>query len=390
MRMHTHVMKNQLALDEAPFFFEMTIRSTPATFQVPDGRTAKVGLTRWGLSAGGGFGQPTTGVAAFAGVQGDYVLTTAFPEAFKKAEVVFGTAQVVLYGGVAVHGFQLSGGLYLDAGVQGVSEDGYLMAPDHQPERYRPGSPMGQGAEGAQSGRSAYFFSFTQAEGLTLGGALGQAKQDVEAAASEGKQVLAALRAELAPARLIDRFELREALGVPGVGLDRYAEGVDYYGDRYASLKDAANRAAAGLPTEGVIESIPANTQLPVFVEDIAALGFRLRVVTEVQPTVRFRSAEVGYQYLGEEVKIGLQAQTFRRAEALTGSGEVYAAVRPEAFKYASIFAIPWITISYSYNTPDATTFLPIPNAHVFGVQWVYGPPEMGRPLIPLIPRGEQ
>jgi len=50
-----------------------------------------------------------------------------------------------------------------------------------------------------------------------------------------------------------------------------------------------------------------------------------------------------------------------------------------------SLFGVPWMTVSYSYNTPDSATFLPIPNAHVAGVQWIYGRPEMGRPLVPLL-----
>ncbi|MCK9409106.1 MAG: hypothetical protein WCX28_14670 [Bacteriovoracaceae bacterium] len=40
---------------------------------------------------------------------------------------------------------------------------------------------------------------------------------------------------------------------------------------------------------------------------------------------------------------------------------------------------------SYSFNSPDGTTYLPIRGAHVFGIQVVYRLPQMVKPLIPLI-----
>jgi len=69
---------------------------------------------------------------------------------------------------------------------------------------------------------------------------------------------------------------------------------------------------------------------------------------------------------------------------------EAFVSFRPEWFKYFSFYGVPKITLSYSYNTPESTTFLPIPGAHVVGAQWIYGPSEMGRPLVPLIPKVEK
>lgn len=43
------------------------------------------------------------------------------------------------------------------------------------------------------------------------------------------------------------------------------------------------------------------------------------------------------------------------------------------------------VALSYSYNSPDNTTFLAIPQAHVFGVQIALGPSEMANPLVPLV-----
>lgn len=51
-----------------------------------------------------------------------------------------------------------------------------------------------------------------------------------------------------------------------------------------------------------------------------------------------------------------------------------------------SFYGVPWLALSYSYNSPDSGTFLPIPDVHVIGFQIVYGPVEMARPLLPIMP----
>ena len=201
------------------------------------------------------------------------------------------------------------------------------------------------------------------------------------------------MRAQFSPVRLIDRLELREKLGVPGIGFERYAAEIDYWGDRFQDARRQAEAVANGIQNANPIPTTTSQEEtweIPVFVDDIAGTGLRARVIPQVKPEVKLRAVEVSYFLSGEGFKVGARTFAFQRGSSFTGSGEAYVALQPAFFDNFSIFGVPWVTLSYSYNTPESATFLPIPNAHVIGAQWLYGLPEMGRPLIPLVAREER
>lgn len=381
MKLHQHVIQQQLALDETPAFFELALRSMPATLQFDDGGRTSVGITRAGLSTGFGFGKPRTGLAAFAGIQADLVATTDFPNFFT-AKDGFEVGQGTFYAGLAAHGFQATYGMMMETSGRGLNPQGYFTRKQHG---FRPGTPPEITETGTVDERSTTYFTLSQAEGITLGATLASL-------GGEASMKLAALRGELAPARLIDRLGLRETLGVPGIGFERYSAEIDYWGDRFSETRRMAEALANGLP--GAQAPSPGQSsksessetwEIPIFLDDIAGTGLRARVVPQVKPRVKLRAVEAAYRYRRENLKAGLRAFAFQRGESFNASAETYVALRPDLFKYFSIFGVPWLTVSYSYNAPESATFLPIPNAHVFGAQWVYGPPEMGRPLVPLV-----
>lgn len=397
MKLHQHVIQQQLALDETPAFFELSIRSMPATFQFDDGAKMRAGLSRAGLSMGIGFGKPTTGFAGFIGFQVDAMATTQFPNPFVATTEGegFDYGQSLVYAGLAAHGFQFTYGLLISGDqASGLSPQGYFT---RQNFGYRDGTP----AEVYPTGDVTYshFVTFSQAEGLSLGATLAEIDgvSDVgDAQESATRLALAAFRAEFAPAKWIERLDLRERLGVPGIGLNRYAARIDYWGDRYHEVRRQAesfvNEIRAGKEMVDAVTKAPAGEEsgketweIPVFLEDIVGTGVTARIIPQVLPTVKLRALEASYRYQVERLKVGARTFAFQRGKALTGSAEAYVAFQPEFFKYLSILGVPWMTFSYSYNTPDAATFLPIPNAHVLGVQWIYGRPEMGRPLVPLV-----
>jgi len=373
MKMHKQAMETQLTLDEAPVWFEFSERSMPARFRLDDGRAVRGGLSRLGISLGLGGGQPTTGFAAFAGIQGDYVVVSQFPNMFAKIDG-FGpyTGEVVFYGGVAFEGLQVSGGMLLSRDFTNLDRDGYFMADAAKPPPVRPGGPVAADSDTTDPQvRTSTFLMVTHSEG----GALGAAFND---ASRQGQDTLAALKAEFAPRRLIDRLELHEKIGIPGIGLDLYGRGYDYYGDRVKAMRTAVDNAAntgAALPSPADYYT-PPTYEIPIFSRDIAGLGPWVRVVNQVSPKPLFRMLEVGYEASGDFFRVAADAKLFRRGAAYTGCAEAYAAL---GYRRA------WWTLSYSYNTPDGSTFLPIPNAHVMGFQVVYGPPEMARPLVPLM-----
>lgn len=387
MKMHQHAMKAQLALDDAPIFLEGTLRATAATFKFLDGRSLDAGIRRAGASLGFGSGKPRTEWAWFFGVQIDSVESSSFPYFVKEIDGFETRAlQGALYAGFAFRGFQLSVGTVIEEPLSSVDQQGFFTT-SAGPPSLRPGAPRpADGVEPeALDARTSTFVTLTQAEGVSIGATIASLHENVAA-------TLAALRAEIVPSLAMDRANLRDKIGVPGIGLNRYAKGIDYYGDRFADIRDMANRAAAGLEPDDASSITGSDTyEIPLILEDIAETGVSLRAITQVAPKPLFRSAEASWQYRAEKARLGAKASLFRRGDALTGNTDAYAAACP----YALIFSIPceglmqlWLTGSYSYNSPDASTFLPIPNAHVLGFQLVWGPPEMARPLIPALVRG--
>lgn len=381
MRMHQYVVQQQLALDDTPTFLELMVRSMPATLEFDDGGRSSVAITRAGTSMGFGFGKPTTDLAAFAGFQGDWIMTTEPLNPFRSKQGLE-LGQATVYAGLAAHGFQITYGAIFETGERGLNANGYFTRTEH---RYREGTPANIAPKSVYEERSTpTFFTFTQAEGVSLGGTL--------AKLGEAQQLqLAALRAELAPVKLIDKFGLRESFGVPGIGFDRYAAEIDYWGDRFAETRRAAEAlakspgGALAAPVNELERQWQETWEVPVFLDDIAGTGLRARVVPQVKPQVKLRAVEAAYRYQSEKLNAGLRAFVFDRGGRFTGSAEVYLAIRPDVFEHLSVLGVPWMTFSYSYNVPESATFLPIPNAHVFGIQWIYGPPAMGRPLVPLV-----
>lgn len=364
LKMHLYVLRAQLAMDDTPFFFELAVRSTPGDFVLSDGTSHAGGLTRMGLSMGGGFGRPTSGLGVFAGVQYDMVYVSPFPYLFANHPDLdqAGQRQALLYVGGGAYGFQISWGIIGESTFEGLDDEG----------RFRPANTD---ATPVDNPGPRQFFTFTHAEGLRAGGAI---------ASVGGERILTTLRTELSPERLWERFGLRE-YGLTSLGLNRYAAEVDYYLDRLESL-----RAVATDPGAAIDEQLEATYEVPLRQEDILGSGAHLQLVTQVRPDVLFRSAEIGWQTRLEIVDAAARAIVFRRGDGHELAAEAFVAFHPEWFKYFSFFGVPKITLSYSYNTPESTTFLPIPGAHVIGAQWIYGPSEMGRPLVPLIPTVEQ
>jgi len=369
VKMHLYVLRAQLALDETPFFFELAMRSTPGEFALNDGTVEEGGLTRLGLSFGGGFGKPTTGWALFAGVQVDQIAITEFPAFITKHGVLANATQIqgIIYAGAAAHGFQLSWGGVFDAPFGGLDANGRFAAPGAM------GDAAAVGDSADQSVRQ--IFTFTHAEGIRAGGAIAEVG---------GEKILTTLRTELSPEHLWERLGLRE-YGLTMIGVNRYAAQVDYYLDKLETLQNVTAAPSAALDDE-----LNATYEVPLRQEDILGTGAHAQLVTQVRPDVLFRSLEVGWQTRVEIVDAAARAMLFRRGDGHELAVEAFVSFRPEWFKYFSFYGVPKITLSYSYNTPESTTFLPIPGAHVVGAQWIYGPSEMGRPLVPLIPKVEK
>jgi len=145
----------------------------------------------------------------------------------------------------------------------------------------------------------------------------------------------------------------------------------------------------------GILD-LPREVQTPIGTDDALGFGVRFRVVPQWYPTVQLKRAELGFVRsigdLGADVPFGFGARVVlhRPEETYQVSTDAFASVglyqyeedkTPEGHAKYALF----LAASYSYNSPDGTTFLPIADAHVFGFQLVWGRPETAKPLIPLI-----
>jgi hypothetical protein len=365
LKMHQHAMNAQLLVDDTPFFFELAARSSPGTFVRNDGFANDGGLTRYGISMGGGLGQPSD-FGVFAGLQFDLVSLSQFPNFFatNKNFDSAGVAQALLYAGVAVSGVQLTYGVFGDALPTGFDAAGNFATPNDTT----------QGEYEAER-QVHQFVTLQPVRGFSVGAAI--LKDD------DGGKKLGAIRATLQPVQLFEALEL-EKLGVPTLGIERYAAGVDYYGDRFET-------AAAEQPDSFTKDMY----EVPLSLSDIFGTGLNARVSIEVAPTPSLRVAEAGWMYRAPGVIVedvlsdfaaGFRALMFKRGDGYKPSADVYIAMNPDWYKFFSMFGVPWLALSYSYNSPDSATFLPLPDTHVIGFQIVYGPVEMARPLLPIMP----
>lgn len=86
---------------------------------------------------------------------------------------------------------------------------------------------------------------------------------------------------------------------------------------------------------------------------------------------------EVGGNWqFGEYVRAGARTQIYK-GTAWNSSLDM--------FVMAGIQGSVQLAFSYSFNSPDGTTYLPLRGASVWGMQVIYGVAEMITPLIPLI-----
>jgi hypothetical protein len=331
---HQYVLGSMMRLDSAARYAELALWAAPGRFDFGPPEPVDGALMRFGIATGLGAGKPRTGFAAFGGFQFDYGMAQRAPAYFSSGGTLGAAVEGIVYGGASYKGFMATYSLLLG--------QGFTLADDTDAVAHAP----------------TQMINLYNQEGVAIGG--------VAAKRLDGDTILAALRAELAPEKMLERLDLRDH-GLFRAGVGRYEAGTNPY-----------------LDPEPAPEP---QWEVPLGVDDLASLGFRLELVPQVFPTPRFRRASAGWVYQSEKLVGGGQVGLVGRGGRYDPSAEVFAVFHPEWFKYFSLWGVPRISVSYSYNVPDPAAFFPVDHAHVVGVQYVYGPPEFGRPLVPVIRR---
>jgi hypothetical protein len=379
LRLYHLTLEQQLQADRYSYTLGYVAHWTPEHFVVNTGEAVHGLLARQQIVAGIGFGHPRDGVGGYLGVAGDgaYVIGDGI-----RAHMW----DVLVHGGVAYKGFQLSAGFRDTTGWSGLDLNGNFtrfggggaVGPP-----FRAGTPAattgtyGSAALSPQDLPSHYdyFFELHHVSGLSLGALL---SREVDAYTGQLLEAtgLSALTSLYRP---VDLFG--EKVGVPFIGFDRLAGALDYYFDRF-------QRPLPEVPGEPVAPPTPSPTggdiyQIPIGFDDIAGLGLGTRTTVQASPKPLFRTVEANARLdvpLNKDregsmsFRIGARALALRRADAYSFASEEFAgfvgtySVGDNPVPVSMLF-------THSYNTPDAVSFFPIPFVHVLGVELVFGAP---------------
>jgi hypothetical protein len=180
------------------------------------------------------------------------------------------------------------------------------------------------------------------------------------------------VRAQLQPLKqwLDARF------GLPMIALQRIPDRIGE-GDTTNAAASFRDPGGAGGATDTELGS-----------DNLLDAGVRAHAVFRASPTFAFRRAELGkYTDVGRAT-LAARAFAFDRGDSVLAGLDAfvqYAFSRAGRAREESVGIPIAMSASYSYNSPDSSTFVPLPYAHVFGLQFVLGVPEIAKPLVPIV-----
>jgi len=389
LQANRYFVQSMLAFNSTPFTVGVSSQQAKVTYARIDGQEVSGGLAKEQFVLSLGWGRPATGFAAYGVLNFATAMVANFPRVplsgnYTASNIRGTQSAVFLAAGVAFQGWVLQYGysfnvLRVHADQYGrltFCGDGASTCPD-MGYPSRPGAPRPVLLDVNDKTVASRMLTFENKDGYSLGALLAALQGAKQSAAVS----LAALRLLAQPKSLV------ESLGASvGAGVNAYNKGLDYYGD---TSQAAAVAARAELPPP---ESKGAIIEIPILADRIAGTGFNARLVAQLAPIVTPRLAEVGYVHAGDETRdlvphFGARAKIFRRASHAELGTDAYAGLfwvttrstREDEGRGLSLFA------TYSYNSPDASNFMPLPKAQVFGVQVVWGNPAALAPPIPSV-----
>lgn len=375
-----YFIQSMLAFDSTPLTAGISVNQARANYLRSDGVVFKGALSRTALVLSAGLGRPATDLAFFGVLNLNGVGAASYPNIPFRSDGsdhiqantfgILGALGVAYKGWVAQFGLFWRGYDLTSDGLGRLSscpQDEYCSATSTQ----RPGAPTAVQLIHEEKRLTNKMVTLENASGYSLSALFGSFEDLAADGTRRTKTELASLRALAQPNNLLPR-----ALGLLGVGITTFAPDIDYYGDRAKAARDALARGQQVPPADkGIVE-------FPIVGDRLANTGAIARVVLQGYPSPNFRLAEVGYVFEGDETasflpQAGARAKVFRRDTSITASADLYAGFfwvfsqsnRLHEGRGVSTY------VTYSYNTPDSSNFVPISDAHVIGVQLVFGNP---------------
>lgn len=386
---HAVFLQAQANRGEPLLYLNWTSRWAPGRALLADGQGVAGNLSRTQFNLGAGFGS-IGGLALFGGANLD--LTGFTNPAWTPIPNMSALAggETLLFLGVAAQDIQLtvaSKQRFADAQALNLDPWGNYRPQGESGLLFRPGTPWAISSPDSgdawlttvfslYESRSGAFLSFTMADVPQIEVTTNELGRQYASFTGTQKRITD-VRFQFQPLRITPRW-LLETVGIPMLGIRRLdpmaALLLEGAVDLYETLTRPEDVGAGPL-------------ELDLGSDDVLAGGFRWRIVQRVVPEVVFRRVELAYvdeHDVGLGIlRVGARAILHRQLEEYVLAGEGYLLLGPGTESGSLDFVS--FGLSYSYNTPDTTTFLPLPNAHVLGFQVVFGAPEAVRPLIPLV-----
>lgn len=361
----------------------ITSRWAPGEFVMSDGARLGGNLARNQVLLGGGWGDTQTGLF-FLGLQLDQIAGVGSPgqgEDTNENRKLFrpgGVSQFMSYLGASFYGVQASAGMLrneMSISDLEVNEYGTFG----RAGSVRPGAPADLQTADYNPPDSLLFTLYDGHTGAFLSLAYGSLE---ERTATEWM------------GQTSYRFE-HKSMGIQNIRFN--LQPLQYYLPEWLGLPFASiaryDRPLAEMASQMDTDAAKRTTDFQLGADDVLEAGLRWRVLLNKADDFRVRVAELGYV---EEFRVkrfgvlfGARAMTVNRGTGYEPSAEAFL---KGSFMRASAEvdrrAVPsWFgaALSYSYNAPESQTFIALPKAHVIGIQVVYGPTELARPLVPLV-----
>lgn len=364
MRVHLDFLDAQSDYNLAAPYVLADGKMAKTSLVLGDGQAFDGGVAHWLGGAGLGYGNPRDSLAVFGGIQFDALRAGTYPYGGKAGTFHAARMDTLGYVGVGIFGWQASYGWRRVSRTTGLDTDGEFIAEPDLP--FREGAPdVIQNPRKNDVELRSQMVTVYYRQGYSLGALFADILPEGSYTAEEArKQVLAALRAKIEPKQLVGDA------GSYGFGFDRYAEGVDYY--------DESDTTESSYDPDAVV------WELPLRGRDLGGSGIGLRVVPQVKPQILLRSAEASFRFDVGSGVVGGRFLLTDRAGGWEASYDVYAQlVGVKFYDYGEKgFTAGTLGLSWSWNSPDATTFLPYSKMHVLGLQLSIGVPGM-HPIVP-------
>ncbi len=365
------------------WYIGYTHRWAPGQFQLDDGRRVSGNLTRVQFNLGGGFGNYET-FGVFVGASVDLVAPLARDGGQISAlNWTSNAGQNLAFIGVVGHGFQATfGQMQNNRNPSDLGLDPYGRFTAGDRPRYRAGAPgeltSTDDAPWIHNVVTVYhdsgaFLGITYARHRSFG-------------VDENR--ISDVRFNFQP---LKRY-LPDLAGLPTFGIAKLDGLKKYYADALDARQGPQPGAATPTPGPAAIPAATSPYEIELGTDDALGIGARVRLYTEVYPNPSFRRADFAITQVrpigrGWALTGAARAITFRRnIGGMSGAADAFALIGRAPFRDGEHVGWPMhFGLAYSYNSPDGSTFLPIPNAHVFGFQFVAGVPETSKPIIPIV-----